>query len=193
MSIDTYYTPDWVVQQCIAEVIPFVCPVANRILEPGAGQGAFVKRLRERYPNGHITAVDIDPYEWPEADVQLHQDLLETRFNDRFDLVVGNPPFSRALEFIQHALGCSKSVVFLLRQGFLSSQKRSPFFRLHRPSDVYILSNRPQFTGEGSDKADYCFVCWGRPAFNGTTNLHWLPAVPLAQRRITPEKVVTAA
>jgi len=183
MSIDPYYTPDWVVQQCIADVIPFVCPAARRILEPGAGQGAFVRRLRERYPTGHITAIDIDPYEWPEADQPLHQDLFETRFDERFDLTVGNPPFSRAIDFIQYALGCSRAVCFLLRQGFLSSNKRNPFFRLHRPSDVYILPNRPTFVGEHSDKADYCFVCWGRPAFNGTTNLHWLPSVPLAHRR----------
>ena len=183
MSIDPYYTPEWVVRQCIDEIVPFICPVANRILEPGAGQGAFVKPLRERYPNGHITAIDIDPYDWPEADEQLHGDLFETKLTGPYDLAVGNPPFSRALDFIQYTLNVSKAAAFLLRQGFLSSARRSAFFRMHRPSDVYILANRPQFTGEGSDKADYCFVCWGRPAFNGTTNLHWLPAVPLAQRK----------
>lgn len=190
MSIDTYFTPDWAVRQCIEDVVPFVCPVARTILEPGAGQGAFVKRLRERYPESNITAVDVDPYDWPEADVSIHRDFLTTRFDQRFDLTIGNPPFSIALEFINHALSCSKAVVFLLRQGFLSSQKRSAFFRMHRPSDVYIMANRPQFTDEGSDKADYCFVCWGRPAFNGSTNLHWLPTVPLPRRR--PQRPDTA-
>jgi hypothetical protein len=195
MTLDPYYTPGWVVQQCIDSVLPFVCPVPRSILEPGAGQGAFVRPLRARYPDAHLTAVDVDPYDWPEANIQLHQDLFEAEFLFRFDLIVGNPPFSRALDFVQWSLSHAKATVFLLRQGFLSSAKRNQFFRLHRPSDVFILANRPSFKGETSDKSDYCFVCWGRPGstndvanlglqrFTGTTNLHWLPAVPLAQRQ----------
>lgn len=183
-ALDAYYTPEWVVRQAIQYIVPKVCPVPARILEPGAGDGRFVRQLRERYCGSHITAVDMVRHDWPEATESIYGDFLTVPI-ERYDLAIGNPPFSLALQFIQRCLMCSKSTVLLLRQGFLSSAKRNPFWRLHGPSDVFVLPDRPHFTidGKGGDSADYCFVCWGRPAHDGVTRLHWLPTVPVAQRR----------
>jgi SAM-dependent methyltransferase len=36
-------------------------PGATRILEVGCGEGAVTERLRDRYPDAHITAIDLTP------------------------------------------------------------------------------------------------------------------------------------
>jgi hypothetical protein len=179
---DPYFTPAWLVEQAIKHVVPLVCPVPARIIEPGAGKGAFIRALRQRYYGAAITAIDIEPYQWPEATVSLHADFVTAPL-DRYDLAIGNPPFSLALPFVQRCLAVAKSTSLLLRQGFLSSAKRNAFLRMHPPSDVFVVAHRPSFTEDGkADSADYCFVCWGR-GNTGTTRLHWLPTVPLPQRK----------
>lgn len=180
---DAYYTPQWVVDQAIEHIVPLICPIPARILEPGAGKGAFVERLRNRYFGAHITAIDIQPFEWPEATVSLYADFLTAELGS-FDLAIGNPPFSLALPFIQRCRAVAASTVMLVRQGFLSSKNRNTFWRMHGPCDVFVLAHRPSFVVEGGgDSADYCFVCWSRHRRDGVTRLHWLPTVPLAARK----------
>lgn len=182
-ALDPYYTPDWAVRLMLDWVVPRIAPVPSRIIEPGAGNGAFVRQLRARYPDSHITAIDLVPHAWPEATESLHDDFLTARLG-RYDLAVGNPPFSLALPFVQRCRQVSRATVLLLRQGFLSSARRNSFWRLHGPSDVFILPDRPSFTKDSQgDSADYCLACWGRPQHDGVARLHWLPTVPLAQRR----------
>lgn len=181
---DPYFTPAWVVRQSIQQIVPLICPVPARIIEPGAGHGCFVKHLRQRYHGAHITAIDIvEQYSWPEATESIYGDFLTAELG-RYDLAIGNPPYSLALPFVERCLCISKTTILLLRQGFLSSARRNSFFRMHGPGDVFVLAHRPSFTGdERGDSADYCFCCWGRKR-NGTTRLHWLPTVPLAERQV---------
>lgn len=207
---DRYYTPEWCVDQCLDLVVPeFVeqlpgtllsalFPELGRVLEPGAGRGAFIRGVRKRYPAARITGVDNDPDVWQ---AMLAAGATETNIGDylspemkrwlladgEFDLAIGNPPFTLALEFITRSLEVAKAVVFLLRQGFLSSAKRAAFFRQHKPAKVHLLANRPAFDtpagpATGTDTADYCFVTWLR-GYTGPTELVWLPEVPASVRR----------
>lgn len=183
---DTYYTPDWAVMQCLDLVLPVVLggKTPRTILEPGAGDGAFVRRLLEQYPRAKITALDIDPKAgpWPGCFEQYQcADFLQADYLAPCDLVVGNPPFTLALEFCLASLALSKNVVFLVRQGFLSSARRSAFFRAHPPAHVFILTKRPSFTGGQTDTADYCFGAWSSE-FSGATQLHWLPVPTLGAK-----------
>lgn len=180
---DAYFTPDWLVGLCVGHVLPTLLrqKLPGRVLDPGAGEGAFIRQLRTAYPAANVTAIDIVAYPW-QADTCVTADFLGATFDAPFDLVVGNPPFSLALSFITKSLSLSENVCFLLRQGFLASAKRAAFFREHRPLSVHIVPNRPVFYGESSDKADYCFICWRR-GFRGTTQMHWLPTLPDKQRK----------
>lgn len=199
---DRYYTPDWLVKQCVDLVLPVVCiQPPKTILEPSAGTGRFVRALRARYEKATIAACDLMPPNenpWPEADESLFGDYLGLELApNSFDLTIGNPPFTPALEMIQHALTHSRRLVFLLRQGFLSTAKRAEFFRKHRPTYVFIVANRPAFDvppevlldpeyewteGQG-DSADYCFACWDQTRPTEATYLDWLPDVPLDVRK----------
>lgn len=176
---DRYYTPRWVVRQCCDHVLPALKLEVGSILEPSAGVGSFVRELRDRYPGACLHANDIDPYRYPEATKTFCGDFLAFEPTARYDVVVGNPPYTRALEFVRHALGLGTAVVFLLRQGFLSSARRNDFFRTRPPLHIFQLAHRPSFTQDRrTDAADYCFCCWDQRRTASSTRLHWLPTVP---------------
>jgi hypothetical protein len=180
--VDVYFTPQWVAEQAIRHIVPLLCPTPQTIIDPGTGQGAFLNVLHARYPYAHLTAIDVLDFKWPAADRSIHENFLTTEKLGNYNLAIGNPPFSLALEFIKRCLTCCDAVAMLLRQGFLSSRKRNHFFQVYRPSDVFMLAHRPSFVAQTSDKTDYCFVCWSSRN-PGTTQLHWLPCVPIEQRR----------
>jgi hypothetical protein len=77
-------------------------------------------------------------------------------------VALGNPPFALAQEFIQHTLTMAEQVVFLLRLSFLESQKREHFFARVGVPDVFVLPERPSFTGEGTDACAYAWMRWQR-------------------------------
>lgn len=82
------------------------------------------------------------------------------------DLIISNPPFSLALEFLQKSLQEAGTVCYLLRLNFLGSQKRRAFWQANRPSHVLVLSKRPCFTGDGkTDSIEYAWFCWDRAGF----------------------------
>lgn len=64
----------------------------------------------------------------------------------QYDLIITNPPFSLALEFLQKSLQEADTVCYLLRLNFLGSQKRRVFWQANRPSHVLVLPERPVFS-----------------------------------------------
>jgi hypothetical protein len=196
--LDRYYTPKWVVRQCLDIVVPEICPDPKAILEPGAGGGAFVDGCFERFPFAKIHAFDIDPDAGPWEHADVSHKALDFTTNkgvltvarkapaDGFDLVIGNPPFTFAQAFIERGLRLGSTLVFLLRQGFLSSEKRFPFFQALPPSHVFTLCNRPKFVaGSHGDTADYCFLCYDSEERDAGDPAQWfrLPPVSLEERR----------
>lgn len=197
LADDAYFTPRWVVDLCVEHIVPEITELQGEAiaLEPSAGAGVFLSALASRYPAVRRVAVDINApqhiAQWGGA-IPIHGDFLDTGTLARcrreagdglYDLVIGNPPFTHAQDFIEAATPLAWATVFLVRLGFLASERRVEFFRRHRPAYVYILPQRPSFTGtHRTDSADYCFVAWLR-GYEGPTMTHWLPAVPLDVRR----------
>jgi len=78
--------------------------------------------------------------------------------------VVTNPPYNKAEAFVR---ACRKvypnaDMAFLLRLGFLASDDRLALYTDIGAPDVYVLPNRPSFTGGGTDSADYGWFVWPR-------------------------------
>lgn len=78
---------------------------------------------------------------------------------ERYDVLLTNPPFSGAEEFLKRGLEVAEHVVLLLRLNFAASAKRAPLMHDH-PPDVYVLPNRPSFTGKGTDSIEYAWFHW---------------------------------
>jgi hypothetical protein len=67
------------------------------------------------------------------------------------------------MEFIEHCFEISDEdteIIMLLRTAFLESKKRYDFWQRHPVNGLYVLSQRPSFTGHGTDATSYSFFVW---------------------------------
>jgi hypothetical protein len=92
-------------------------------------------------------------------------DFLEAaateRLQKRYAVAITNPPFRLAQGFIDACLKHADTVVMLLRLNYLASKARWEFMSARTP-DVYVLPNRPSFTGGGTDSIEYGWFIWGQ-------------------------------
>src|SRR5262245_12030195 len=90
-----------------AEALP------KNIWEPACGPGAITSVLR---PAGHhVLATDLVAYDSPDQDHAGWDFLLERSLPQGIQVIVTNPPFGIANEFVAHALELCPKVVMLLR------------------------------------------------------------------------------
>jgi hypothetical protein len=97
-----------------------------------------------------------------------------------FDLVLTNPPFSLAMEFIRACEKLATHRIFLLRLNFLGSEERSNYIRQTRP-DIYVLPNRPSFVNGTTDSCEYAWFHW-HPDSTGRYVV--LPSTPISERKV---------
>lgn len=109
---DKYYTPSNIVKAVLKVIEKDICTLEefNRIIEPSAGAGAFLKQLPQK-----SIGYDIAPeYEGIINGDYLKQDIPYLKNS----IVIGNPPFGRsgmlAKEFIKKSIEHSDWVAFIL-------------------------------------------------------------------------------
>lgn len=148
-----------------------------RVLEPSAGNGAIVKEI-VKTTNWQVTAVEPHNHQPGEVtgDVTWHKETIEEHQGDGFDLVLMNPPFSKAQE---HITTCLQKVrpggllVSLVPLAFVHTQKRAMWYRRTPPNEVICISPRPSFSGDGgTGKTEYVLICWTK-GHKGRTFLSW--------------------
>lgn len=159
-GLDLYETPEWVTRAIVHELPPACTPA----LDPCAGRGAILRVLRnEGY---HVHGIELDPGCAREVHgLKIGCAVGDALVNDWVSppLVVMNPPFNRAAEFVHRALmqrAHGGSVFALLRLGFLESKARREFHEAH-PSDVFVLAKRPSFVNGRTDASAYAWFAWG--------------------------------
>lgn len=144
----------------------------TKILEPCAGNGNIIKALQERGYTS-IKAVELRKEEAENLNNMLGYGnfaiadflTLNPKHIGDIDVVITNPPFSLAMEFLQKSLEIVKNdgkVILLLRLGFLASRKRFGFMRENPPTEMYVLNQRPSFTGKGTDAQEYAWFVWDK-------------------------------
>lgn len=144
---DFYPTPDYTVNSLL-EYIDF--NNINSFLEPCRGDGKIYDKI----------SCTIKTY--CEISDDIPKDYLKTQYN-KFDLIVTNPPFSLAQEFLEKSLIESDCTCYLLRLNFLGSAKRKELWeRIGTPNKLLVLSKRPSFTGKGTDATEYAWFCWDK-------------------------------
>lgn len=173
-ALDQYETP-WSAAEGFVRRVLVPRFRGTTVLDPCCGTGAMVKRVAHEL-GGNALGIEIDSAraaQWNPGGpvpVDVRDALLFVPWPP-VSLIITNPPFSLAMEFVRRALQEVKgqaTVCMLLRLAFLASKQRAEFHRAN-PSDVYVLSKRPSFTSDGkSDSADYAWFLWG-PGRGG----HW--------------------
>jgi len=171
---DAYFTPPALALE-ICRRLSFLFSV-ERILEPSAGTGSFVAAARQVWPTAKIAAIDLH---------ERHEEACLAAFATRFDaldflqlrgsalvradLVLGNPPYSLAEEFVRHALSgieVGATVAFLLRLSFLGSKGRLlGLFKEHPLRYLIPVAGRPSFTpNRKTDQMEYGVFVWTKGA-----------------------------
>lgn len=180
---DRYMTPEKLARTCCHRLWfdGWLSPYANHdLLEPSAGEGSFVRAMREHFPQSSITANDIvdasEQWQSLGASHTRSDDFLSIlRGEGLWDAVIGNPPYSEAESHVRGAIQLVQAfggvVGQLLPLGFLESKARIPFWKEHPAACVYVLAERPSFTGKGTDSNAYGFFVWKRGGLPTPTRL----------------------
>jgi hypothetical protein len=146
---DFYPTPQWCVDELFA-IINFSHLRDNcqwRFAEPCRGTDAIYNRL---------------PVGSEYAEITFGIDYLQHQWRSRPDCIITNPPFSLAKEFVEKSLKESDVVIQLLRLGFLGSYNRYKFLSDNRPDHLIVMSDRPKFSGNGTDMSDVAWFIWDK-------------------------------
>lgn len=183
-----FYTNKFIVNEIMGS-LPTFSEEEIRILEPSVGAGSFIPFLFKRYedvPHVILDVVDIDPDSIETLDIMLEklvipqnftinrvcQDFLTYQTTYRYDLAVGNPPFSKLKErtpeielslalnvnrvtnnlsemFLEKCIRCSDCVALVLNKTLLSTDEFEDTRNLLRQMriDTIIDFGRYGFTG----------------------------------------------
>jgi tRNA1(Val) A37 N6-methylase TrmN6 len=102
------------------------------ILEPSAGNGNISKLIKTAYPNKHLTSLEIRSEEEQNlqscSDEVIICDYLQYDTKSKYDIIITNPPYSLAIEFVKKSLSLLNDkgiLVLLLRTAFLESKRKS--------------------------------------------------------------------
>lgn len=160
LTKDFYETPTWATDAILRRL-----DLTDRdVLDPCAGRGAILHRVSAvtALPRGF----ELDEGRWQasvaNALVVEHRDALSDEHWGDPEVVLMNPPYALAEEFVRRALeevAIDGHVVALLRLAFLEGLARSSLHRDHA-SDVYVLPRRPSFVGGRTDASAYAWFHW---------------------------------
>ena len=165
---DKYYTPLDVVQH-VVNTTKSVCGEVSEVIEPSAGNGAFIETLENSF-NTTLKFYDI----YPENDKVLKQDFLALESEYRQGrLIIGNPPFgsrnSLSVKFFKKAVTLGDYVAFILPISQLDNTKQLYEFDLVYSEDLGIQD----YSGV---KLHCCFNIYKRPV-NGLNKKPKAPSI----------------
>ena len=153
---DFYATPPEVTVALLdfLESKGLISPPAT-IWEPAYGSGEMAEVMLDR--EYRITISDLYPqFRW-----MTPRDFLQA--SEKCDWIITNPPFSKATEFITHALKLEKPCAFLLKSQFWHARSRLELVRENPPSYVLPLTWRPDFlygAKSGSPTMECLWTVW---------------------------------
>lgn len=136
------------------------------ILECTAGNGNIVEAIYKKGYRNLITSVEIrNEYEnLKRYSNEIYiDDFLIWQPKVEYKTIISNPPYSLAKEIIEKCFelaNINTEIIMLLRLAFLESKKRYEFWQQHPVNKLYILSERPSFTGKGTDATAYAWFVW---------------------------------
>lgn len=169
---DAYMTPQALAYATTMMLAAHLVTPPRLVLEPSAGKGAFVRAAVGAWKSAEVHALDTRAEVGPaQHKAGAHRTVTGDFFEvkpatlSKYDLVLGNPPYTLAEEFIRHTmigLLPGASLAFLLRLSFLGSQGRLlGLFRDWPLRYLVPIAGRPSFTPDGrTDASEYGIFVW---------------------------------
>jgi predicted RNA methylase len=145
-TIDKYYTKNTVVEQCIVSIQKHIKILKDDlIIEPSAGNGSFIERIKSLSPNCRFYDLE------PENEEITKQDFLEFDYSELKKTyknihIIGNPPFGRqsslAIKFIKKCCEFSTSISFILPKSFKKDSMKKYFLNnFHLIYEIDLADN----------------------------------------------------
>lgn len=198
---DNYPTPAW----CVDRLLERVAFPGGRWLEPCAGEGSIIRAVNARRQDVAWTAVELRQTgesltsAMNQPNFVVGQDFLTWTPADpeglalfAFDVILTNPPYSLARPFIDRCLHMAPVVAMPMRLNFLGSEDRAEWFRdVVGTPDVYVLPNRPDFSGQGGDSCEYAWLVWDRRHSGQPAKVEILAVTPATIRKAQKPKAVS--
>lgn len=187
---DWYETPPYAVERLLE--VPGLSFPGGTWCDPGAGAGAIIRTTNlVRADISKWVAIEIReeckaPLIQTGAEVRIADFLDNPDIMGDVDVILTNPPYRLAMDFIEACLPRARFVCMLLRLNFLGSEKRASFMRGFAP-DIYLLPNRPSFClnkkgRPGTDSPEYGWFLWHGATPRVTGRLQVLGSTPKAAR-----------
>ena len=166
---DYYITPRPVIKTLLENLVDDGLIDVNtrlRWLDPCCGgdelnKASYPTVINEMFNNPNLCTVDIRE----DSHAILKGSFLEMdeKFNSP-DIVISNPPFYLAIDFIKKSLEAVQPgglVILLLRLNYIGSIGRFEFFKNNMPSYMYVHHKRMSFRPDGkTDSIEYAHFVW---------------------------------
>jgi len=157
-TMDKFYTKNNIVDLCINYINQYLKINNNDlIIEPSAGNGAFIKGIKLLTNNYKLYDIDPDPYIYQELidkqDYLLYnyqEDQIKNKWNKIH--IIGNPPFGRqsslAIKFIKKSCEFCDTISFILPKSFKKDSLKKTFplnfhllFEIDLPDNSFLVNN----------------------------------------------------
>lgn len=163
---DYYITPQDEIKKFL-ERLHLLYPrvLEGLILDPAAGgdekhEMSYPTVIQQFNSFANIKTIDIRE----DSKAEVKGDYLNMKLIYKPSLIITNPPFSLAQEFITKALSDIDEVglvVMLLRLNFFEGQKRKEFWKHNMPTFSFVHSKRMSFVESGqADSVAYMHCVW---------------------------------
>lgn len=192
---DYYPTPAW----CVHRLLDAVSLPGGVWLEPCAGEGHIIRAVNTHraHPPRWI-AVELREECSPALDaldcLTITADINRPRtraiLNIRqLDAIITNPPFKGSEEIVRNLLTIAElhgaALIVLQRLSFICSVRRG--WHSGQMPDIYVLPNRPSFTGGETDSCDYAWFVWPPGKYHRTAGrIQRLALTDASERRGAP-------
>ena len=156
----------------------------GHVLSPCAGTGAITKHVNSFFGRGYVerwTLIEKQKFFMGQLEALAAREegkkrrskykiingnaLLLSHTVGRpvpVDVLIDNPPFSRALAFLLKYRDVPDDLYLLQRTSWLETADRHPILQNDMPN-TYVLPQRPSFTSDnGTDAASYSWFHWDR-------------------------------
>lgn len=125
----------------------------TKFLEPSAGQGHIVEACRSSSympKNQEWITVDLVDRGYP---LTYQADFLTLNITEKFDGIIGNPPYTYASQFIDKCVNMLTDnglLILFLKIQFLEGSTRRELFDKYPPKYIYVCRNRAHPWHNGS-------------------------------------------
>lgn len=156
---DFYPTP-YDVTESLMPVIQTLLPNGGRIWEPCCGDLDMTRVLE--WHGYEVTSTDLRDTGQGIGGIDFLNDDMAEKFGwfPDPDMIVMNPPFSLAADFIQRALSFTPNVACLMKIDYWNALSRLPLWRANMPKLFLPLTWRPAFLAKERGNSPLMNCAW---------------------------------